>query len=47
MLINADTRVCVIDLMAYWTSHYLSAPVTHSAVYRFTRFNLSINANKM
>lgn len=23
MLINADARVCIIDLMAYWTSHYL------------------------
>ena len=23
MLINADARVRVIDLMAYWTSHYL------------------------
>ena len=23
MLVNADARVCVIDLMAYWTSHYL------------------------
>ncbi len=23
MLINADARVLVIDLMAYWTSHYL------------------------
>ena len=23
MLVNADARVRVIDLMAYWTSHYL------------------------
>ncbi len=23
MLVNADARVWLIDLMAYWTSHYL------------------------
>ena len=23
MLVNADARECVIDMMAYWTSHYL------------------------
>ena len=26
MLVNADARVLVIDLMAYWTSHYLFRP---------------------
>ena len=29
MLVNADVRVCIIDLMAYWTSHYLlRRPIT-------------------
>ena len=36
MLTNADRRTHVIDMIAYWTSHFLQflfpAPVSHSVI---------------
>jgi hypothetical protein len=39
MRVYVDARECVIDLMAYWTSHFLHEHRRFDQVTRFTAYN--------